>query len=117
MNDANEQDKLEFERTKLRVESVKHITSLATGTVVLTVTLLDKLPKPIYGRLWLLCSIASMLLCLLFSFVYMWGSGILTYTIEPPKAFRSSIALALGFGFVIGVWSLEYSPFITFRSK
>jgi hypothetical protein len=45
MNDANEQDKLEFERTKLRVESVKHITTLATGTVVLTVTLLALMSK------------------------------------------------------------------------
>ena len=111
MNGTNERDRMEFERMKLRVESVKHITALATGTVVLTVALLDKIPKPISGRFWLLCSIASMLLCLLLSFVYMWASGILSYTIEPPKAFRSSIALALGFVFVGGIWSLGIFAF------
>jgi hypothetical protein len=106
MTDTSEQDKMAFERTKLRAESVKHIMTLATGTAVLTVTLLDKLPKPISGRFWLLCSIASMLRCLLSSFGYMWASGILSDEVQPPKRFLTSIALALGFEFVLGVWSL-----------
>jgi hypothetical protein len=70
-------DDVEFERLKLALDSVKHITTLATGVIVLTATFYDKLPKPITFRLSLFLSLSFMLICLAAAFCYLFAAGVM----------------------------------------
>jgi hypothetical protein len=68
--DVNGNNKnLHFERTKLAADLVKHISTLSTGSLVLIATLLDKLPKPLEGRRFLITSIICFVVCLVCSFL------------------------------------------------
>jgi len=78
----DERDRFDFERVKLAVDSIKHITTLATGTLVLLVAFLDKLPKPIIRLNWLIFAVICLLLCLTASFVYLFRIGVHAYPLE-----------------------------------
>jgi hypothetical protein len=62
----------EFERLKLAVDAVKHITTLATGTIALVVTFSDKLPRPLPASVLLASALSLMVICLHSSFIYLW---------------------------------------------
>jgi hypothetical protein len=98
----------EFERVTLAVDSVKHITTLATGTIVLIATLLDKFPKPIADHTDLNRAIGSMLLCVRLSFVCLWGLGVFRYWKPETKirGFLSLISVAIYFSFLLELVSL-----------
>ena len=60
-----------LEHKKLAVDSVKHITTLAAGTLVLLSTFVDKLPKPLHGRISLMTALGCMVVCLVAAFFYL----------------------------------------------
>ena len=76
MDESDRNDRQEFDRLKLAVDSVKHITTLATGTIVLVAAFTDKLHKPLSFRAYLITTIALMLICLLSSFIYIWAAAL-----------------------------------------
>lgn len=78
---SDDDDKLAFERAKMAADSVKHVSTLATGTIVITATFFDKLPKPLSGSGWLVAAIGGMIVCLLCSFICLWGIGIVDWWI------------------------------------
>jgi hypothetical protein len=78
----DEPDRFDFERIKLAVDSIKHITTLTTGTLVLLVAFLDKLPKPIIRLNWLIFAVICLLLCLTASFIYLFRIGVDVYPLE-----------------------------------
>jgi len=73
MDDAERKESRELERLKMAVDSVKHITTLASGTIVLLATFVDKLPKPPLFKGHLVSGIVAMVVCLGASFVYLWA--------------------------------------------
>ena len=85
----------EFDWIKLRVDSVKHITTLATGTIVLLVTFLDKFPKPLTSRYALIGSVIGMLLCVIFSFLYLFLISMMDYDPEHQHPRRRSAVNSL----------------------
>ena len=83
----SETEKLILERLKLEVDALKHISTLATGTIVIIATFLDKLPKPLEQPLNLVIAVGAMLTCLLFAFVMLFR-----------KTFFMSGGVKVGFG-------------------
>lgn len=60
---AIERTKVELERTKLAMDLVKHLSTLATGSIVLIATLLEKFPKPLREQDTLIWSVISFITC------------------------------------------------------
>jgi len=58
---ADEKRARAFERTKLGVDVVKHLTTLSTGSIVVLATLVDKLHKPLLIPEALVAAIGSFL--------------------------------------------------------
>src|SRR5437879_9051728 len=75
-DDEQKQDESAQERTKIRVDIVKHITTLATGTILVVVAFFDKLTGFMVGRAWLVASIVCMLVCVGAAFVYLWAESL-----------------------------------------
>ncbi len=96
----------DFERLKLAVDAVKHITTLATGTIVLVATFADKLRQPVGGRGYLIGTIASMLLCLLTSFIYLYFATLNPFAQANPLSARGRftvLSLCIYFSFGSGI--------------
>lgn len=112
MNADDSSDKMRFERLKLEIDVVKHVSTLSTGSLVLIVTLADKLPKPLlYPQLVqasLCCFVASLLCCLLY-LVSPWSvdtSERSFVTITNFLAFLAAgLSLVLGIG-LLGVFGI-----------
>jgi hypothetical protein len=79
MDDRNTNDAHEFERLKLAVDSVKHITTLATGTIVLLVTLVERIPKPVADKADLHLALISLLICIAASVGFLYGMTVARY--------------------------------------
>ena len=73
--DGNEESRL-FDRTKLAVDVAKHMSTLATGAVVLLTAFLDKLPRPPVAVGWLIASVIAFAVCVTFCFLYLFFLGI-----------------------------------------
>jgi hypothetical protein len=101
-----EAEKFALERTKLAVDSIKHITTLATGTILLIVAVVDKAPRPVMGRPWLIISIACMVGCLFASFVYLMGAGVLGQNIQYGRNIFRNLARTVYYTFAFGLLSL-----------
>lgn len=93
INDSGRKETQEFERLKLAVDSVKHITNLATGTIVLLATFGDKLPKPLAFRGYLVAGAISMVICLIASFIYLWAE-----TLAGPSGAVLGLTIPRGIG-------------------
>ncbi len=107
------------ELLKMAVDSVKHITTLASGTIVLLAAFSDKLPKPLANKKSLVAALISMALCLTASFIFLWAETLARY--RAPKThnevisrFRawgrpkvmSLLSSAIYFSFVAGMYFL-----------
>jgi hypothetical protein len=87
MDEPTSNDAREFELFKMAVDSVKHITTLTTGTIVLLATFAERIPRPIAHKVDLALAIVSMLLCLIVSFIFLWGSTLARF--GPSKAWTT----------------------------
>lgn len=101
--------KLELERLKIKIDLVKHLSTLSTGSIVLIATFIDKLPKPIIHRQDLVTAIAFLGLSLIASAMYLAATGInrRSWNLSEPETMRELVFGLLAVGsFVLGVQSL-----------
>lgn len=111
---ADKEDQLAFDRLKLAVDSIKHITTLATGTIVLSATFIDKFPKPTLHKLLFLVSIVCMFVSLLCSAALLHGVSVKDYWApnspnlytEGSKTGLRAIILAVYYSFGLGIAAL-----------
>lgn len=74
---AIERTKVELERTKLAMDLVKHLSTLATGAIVLIATLLERFPRPLREQDTLVWSIVSFIICTISCTAYWFLGAIL----------------------------------------
>lgn len=106
---SNTEDDRRFdvERLKIRIDTVKHTTTLATGTVVILAGLFDKLPKPLIAPQMLQASFISMSCCILLSFIYLFRNAWVRVRPERELSFYNLVISFLIFAlFVLGVMTL-----------
>lgn len=65
--DTTEDTHVQVDWVKIQLDIAKHMTTLATGTIVLITTLMDKFPKPLTDVFPLETAIVLMFCCLLIS--------------------------------------------------
>lgn len=108
--DEIEERKQAFERTKLAHDTVKHITTLATGSIVLIATLMDKIPKPVTNPELMMASILALLLCILFATLFFLLVSIRPHLLAEPETrdrkSEASICLAVYVLFLLGIGAL-----------
>ena|ERR1700674_5706155 len=102
-----------FDELKLAIDCVKHITTLATGIIVLTVTVLDKLKRPIHIPLILGFAVACMVICLFNCFMFLVGAGIMHYRADEYRVKYRSHLFAVYISFGIGI--AFYSGFVIYN--
>jgi hypothetical protein len=112
MAEDNEQPKRgDLEGTKLATDLMKHVATLASGSIVLVATLLDKFPKPIIGSGWLVGSVISLVLCLACSLYFLMVLLVWKYWVPeyfPDFALRSSNSFSMwttGAASLLAGWS------------
>jgi hypothetical protein len=76
MDEAHGNGAHEFERFKLAVDSIKHITTLTTGTIVLLATFAERIPRPMVYKGDLTLAFISLFVCLVASVSFLWGSTV-----------------------------------------
>ncbi len=113
-----ERAKLDLERIKIQTDLVKHLSTLAVGSIVLIATLIDRLPKPLLSRRYLVASICCMCACLAFSLWYIMVVGIgRDWSRKEPAKFDqfqdALFGVLTGIAFLFGVISL--AVFVVFN--
>jgi len=71
-----------LEREKLAADLIKHVSTLATGSVVLVTTLLDKIPKPVQFPEGLVIAIWAFIICIMACFMYLFRIGITQHWLD-----------------------------------
>jgi hypothetical protein len=74
--DPLERNKVIIERTKLAIDTVKHISTLATGSIVAITAIVEKAPKPTTMPYLLMAAVVSMMLCILLCAIYLFLLGV-----------------------------------------
>jgi hypothetical protein len=112
--DQLERSKIILERTKLAADIVKHISTLATGSIVIVTTFIDKTHKET-AKLYLLSfSVECLMLCLILCAVYLFLVGVPSRWDEvvlrtPPVRLVIQIAAALLYlSFAAGLLALGW---------
>ena len=125
MHDAETVDdkKMKLEEIKLQADTTKHITTLATGTIVLVATFMDKLPKPLQAPDLLVGSLIAMLVCTFSAFVHLWSLTLLgprrlrmRRFLPNHKTIESLLVIVMYFSFSIGLYELGGFAFKNIRS-
>ena len=101
--------KIDAEKRNRVNESVKHISTLATGSIVLMATFLDKLAKPLVAQEWLVTAIGSLLICVLTSGLLVIFFGLGSFWRDPDETgpgFYSMLALVIYASFGTGIFSV-----------
>jgi hypothetical protein len=75
-NAKSERSKFELERIKIQTDLVKHLSTLSAGSIVLIATLIDRLPKPLVEKPYLIRAIICLCACLVFSLWHLMVVGI-----------------------------------------
>jgi len=66
----------QLERIKIGLDLVKHVSTLAAGSIVLLATFLDKFPRPLLKGDWLTVAVWLLCGCLVCCLVYILNVGI-----------------------------------------
>jgi hypothetical protein len=97
----DEENEHPLESLKLSIDTVKHITTLASGTIVFAAAIFDKLPKPTKGLDLLGLCIVFMLLCVLSSTVYLFGRTVGKNKIHEIALQHCPVVIYFSFGSAI----------------
>lgn len=114
MNPDENKENMGFERLKIEIDVVKHISTLTTGSIVIVVTLADKLPKPLIhpGFLcWALALLVVSLACCVGYLVTPWSIG------EPRQLVtlgNSLVFFAAGMFLLVGIALLAIFGLVNF---
>jgi hypothetical protein len=95
--------KLLYERTKLALDLVKHLSTLATGSLVLIATLLERFPKPLREQDTLIWSVVCFVVCTVACTAYWFFGAILGHWFETDWSHRQVRAWFLVLAFVLTV--------------
>jgi hypothetical protein len=124
MPDDVEQNKLGLERTKLAIDCVKHITTLATGIIVFSAAMLDKIPAGMNFKELLLISLSLIVISLLSCFALIFLEGVQPIWQEGKFAYPVAArwgTIVIGFviylSFPAGLFTLGIFAFANFYSK
>jgi hypothetical protein len=90
-----------LEREKLAADLVKHISTLATGSIVIITTLLDKLPKPIQLGEWLIYTVILFATCTAACVLYMLRLGVVAHWLDEEADSRVAFKFYITLGFII----------------
>jgi hypothetical protein len=100
----------DIERTKLKMDLVKHVSTLSSGAIVILAAFLNKSPTPsLKGSQWLIVSVISLIGSLVSALVYFWAFGLARQwtRLATPKASTRAIEKVTGFllasGFCCGI--------------
>jgi hypothetical protein len=123
--DVYDRRKFELKKSQFVADTIKHMTTLATGTVVLTATLSDRLPKPVptYGKVWLALSLLGMSVCIILSFLMLFSIGVRLLWEEDQLDRRAylnyevgrRIAWAIYVSFRFGIICLSLAALVLFK--
>ena len=105
-----EERQRDLDRTKLKMDLVKHVSTLSSGAIVI----LAGLHPSSNGRSWLAWSIGSLITCLISSLTYFWVFGLARQFVRPkPLIWARPIELALSIlvvlAFSVGILFLGVS--------
>ena len=116
MNDSQptleQKRQLDIERTKLKMDLVKHVSTLSSGAIVILAAFLNKSPNPaapLKGGQWLIVSVMSLIVSLVSALVYFWAFGlarqwtILATPSASTRAIERATGLLLASGFCCGI--------------
>jgi|SRR5215472_3875403 len=107
--------KLLYERTRIALDLVKHLSTLATGSLVLIATLLERFAKPLREQDTLIWSVVCFVVCTVACTAYWFFGAILGHWFETDwshskvRALFLILALVLTVSFVLGVIHLGIS--------
>src|SRR5208283_4662311 len=73
---------MDFEQLKLQADTIKHASTMATGTIVILATFMDKLPKPLTDPKALIIAVILLLVCLGCSFVALYRMTIFRFQLR-----------------------------------
>ena len=71
-----EQDSVAFEKAKLAIDLVKHISTLATGALVIICTFIDKVVRPGVSYVALTTSVLSLTCCMTLCLTYFFARAL-----------------------------------------
>ena len=71
-----EQDSVAFEKAKLAIDLVKHISTLATGALVIICTFIDKVVRPGVSYVALITSVVSLTCCVMLCLTYFFARAL-----------------------------------------
>jgi hypothetical protein len=109
---AEQDHQKDLQRTQLKMDLVKHVSTLSSGAIVILATFLTKRTPPAAGSNdWLLASVVSLIASLVASLVYFWAFGLLRQFQRPQRrAFADPMEKITGFllalAFCSGILSL-----------
>jgi hypothetical protein len=110
----------DVQRTQLKMDLVKHVSTLSSGAIVILATFLNRSSPSSVGRPWLLISVVSLVICLVLSLLYFWRFGLARQwrRLEPSASARRAewiigclVALEFSLGILcLGVFVIENVP-------
>ncbi len=100
----------DIERTKLKMDLVKHVSTLSSGAIVILAAFLNKSPAATpKGGNWLIISVTSLIVSLVSALVYFWAFGLARQwqRLGTPRTFSRRIekvtGLLVALGFCSGI--------------
>jgi len=101
----------DLQRTQVKMDLVKDVSTLSSGTIVLLATFLSKSSTVAAGnRRWLLVSVCSLITCLVSSLMYFWIFGLARQwqRLQPPT-FARPLERSWAFWWLWASFSVSYS--------
>lgn len=101
-----------LKKTKLAVETVKHITTLSSGSIVLLATFVGQFPKPLKDPASLVVAVVCLLVCLGAGILYLFvaaelGDDWRVGEVPPQRSKPLRVSVALMFlSFMFGIVAL-----------
>ncbi|MBZ5512353.1 MAG: hypothetical protein LAN70_14450 [Acidobacteriia bacterium] len=100
----------DIQRTQLKMDLVKHVSTLSSGSIVILAAFVNKTTACApAGRYWLIASVVSLILSLVSALVYFWAFGLARQfqRLATPKTstrrIEQIIGLLVALGFCSGI--------------
>lgn len=103
----------------MAIDCIKHITTLATGTIVFSGAIFDRLPKPRHAAALFPLSLLFMVLSVLASFFYLFFVGVMPHWrgAEPDSEKVSKVGRSIYFSFAMGLAGFGIFVAVNFLAK
>jgi hypothetical protein len=107
--------KHEIQRTQLKMDLVKHVSTLSSGAIVILATFIEKNASPTpppHGPYWLIGAVVFLIASLVSSLIYFWGFGLARQFKELKEPtllihrFERYTGIVVASGFCLGIMHL-----------